>query len=135
MTGKTESRTLYKICDELSKARKITQKQRKQLSNLLGTRFDNALDVVDQNRVKQYIFEPSERRVWIVVGKSRDYEILPKARFCACDDYYFRVISGKTTLCYHLIAQKLAEALGKFTLIKESDEMYDTLMNEWKSAF
>ena len=37
-------------------------------------------------------------------------------------------------LCYHLIAQKLAEALGWFDKINESDELYETLMKEWKNV-
>jgi len=132
MTKRSESKLLSEICKDMRRNRKITREQIKRLSSLLGSRFDSALQVVEQNKVKLYVFSPSGRRVWIVVGKSRDYQILPMAEFCTCNDYYFRVISGKTPLCYHLIAQKLADALGKFDLVTESDERYDILMKEWK---
>jgi hypothetical protein len=35
-------------------------------------------------------------------------------------------------LCYHLIAQKIANALGWYETIEERDELYDSLMAEWK---
>jgi predicted nucleic acid-binding Zn finger protein len=127
MSGRIESGLLMEICRDVKESEKITCEQISRLSDLLGSRFDNALKIVEQNKVKLYVFDPSGRRVWIVVGKSQDYQILPNAEFCACDDYYFKVIGGKAPLCYHLIAQKLAEALGKFNLIRESDEKYEII--------
>ncbi len=132
MNMDSETELLNEICRKARRSGRITDKQRDQLNDLFGSKFDHALEVVEQNRVKLYIFDPSSRRVWIVVGKSRDYQILPRAEFCTCNDYYFRVIGGKTPLCYHLIAQKLAEALDKFDLVTENDEMYDALMKEWR---
>jgi predicted nucleic acid-binding Zn finger protein len=84
--------------------------------------------------VKKYVFKPSGRTVWIVVGRERDYLIMPEAEFCMCDDFYFRVLDRKIHLCYHLIAQKIARNLGWYETIEENDELYDTLMNEWKKA-
>jgi predicted nucleic acid-binding Zn finger protein len=72
--------------------------------------------------------------VWIVVGRKRDYLILPAARFCSCDDFYYSVMEGKAFLCYHLIAQKLAEALGRYDQIEEDDDLYEVLMKEWKEV-
>jgi len=132
MIKQSEPKLLSEICKRVHKSGEITNEQTSQLSRIFGSRFDNALQVVEQNRVKLYVFDPSGRRVWIVVGKSKDYQILPKAEFCTCNDYYFRVIGGKTPFCYHLIAQKLAEALSKFDLISENDEVYNILMKEWK---
>lgn len=128
MGGRAESRLLMEICREIKESRKITSEQESRLSDLFGSRFNNALKIVEQNKVRLYIFDPSGRRAWIVVGKKQDYQILPNAEFCVCDDYYFRVIGGKAPLCYHLIAQKLAAALDKFELIRESDEKYETIV-------
>jgi len=128
-----ESRSLREICKDIEEDRRITSEQISRLRELFGSRFDNALQIVEQNKVKLCVFDPSGRRVWIVAGKSQDYQILPRAEFCACNDYYFRVIGGKAPLCYHLIAQKLAEALGKFDLIRESDEKYEILVKRWRS--
>jgi predicted nucleic acid-binding Zn finger protein len=132
MSKRPESKVLSEICRHVKESRRITHEQIDRLSKLLGYRFDNALQVVEQEKVTLYTFNPSGRKVWIVTGKSRDYEILPIAEFCACDDYYFRVIGGETPLCYHLIAQKLAEALEKYNLVKEKDKMYSTFVKEKK---
>jgi predicted nucleic acid-binding Zn finger protein len=130
MVKRSENKVLSDICRHVEEKRRITQEQIDLLSKMLGSRFDNALQVVEQKKVTLYTFNPSGRRVWIVAGKSQDYEILPVAEFCACNDYYFRVIGGKTPLCYHLIAQKLAEALEKYNLVKEKDKKYSTFMKE-----
>ncbi len=132
MSRRPESKVLSEICRHVKESRRITHEQIDRLSKLLGSRFDNALQVVEQEKVTLYTFNPSGRKVWIVTGKSQDYEILPIAEFCACDDYYFRVIGGKTPLCYHIIAQKLAEALEKYNLVKEKDKMYSTFVKEKK---
>jgi len=59
---------------------------------------------------------------------------MPEAEFCTCDDFYFRVLDKKVHLCYHLIAQKIARALGWYETIEEHDELHDSLMGEWKKA-
>ena len=68
-----------------------------------------------------------------MVGRERDYLMMPEAEFCTCDDFYFRVLDKKIHLCYHLIAQKIARNLGWFENIDERDELYDSLMKEWKA--
>lgn len=130
MIKRSENKVLMEICMIVKERRRITQEQIDLLSKMLGSRFDNALQVVEQKKVTLYTFTPSGRRVWIIAGKSQDYEVLPVAEFCACNDYYFRVIGGKTPLCYHLIAQKLAEALEKYNLVMEKDKTYSTFMKE-----
>jgi hypothetical protein len=37
-------------------------------------------------------------------------------------------------VCYHLLAQKLAENLDWYETIEEQDELFDSLMSEWKKA-
>jgi len=125
--------TLNAICRQAKKEGKLSGKNLTELYDLFGTRFTKALDALKENRVKKYIFKPSNRIVWIVVGRERDYLIMPQAEFCTCDDFYFRVLDKQVHLCYHLIAQKIANNLGWYEVINESDELYDTLMAEWKS--
>jgi predicted nucleic acid-binding Zn finger protein len=35
-------------------------------------------------------------------------------------------------LCYHLIAQKIANVLDWYEHVEEHDELYETLVKEWK---
>ena len=128
----SEIDTLNMVCKEAKKEDRLSGKNLTALYEIFGQRFTKALEALKENRVKKYIFKPSKKTVWIVVGRERDYLILPEAEFCTCDDFYFRVLDRKIHLCYHLMAQKIAQNLGWYEVFEENDELYKTLMDEWK---
>jgi len=99
------------------------------LLRLFGDRFTKALQALDEGRVRKHVFSPSGRLVWTVVGEEREYQILPLATFCSCNDFYFRVLSHEAFLCYHLLAQKIAEALDRYVLLAGDDGDYSTLLS------
>ncbi len=134
MNNNSEIDTLNVICREAKTEGKLSGRNLTALYELFGQRFTKALGALKENRVKKYVFKPSNRTVWIVIGKERDYLIMPEAEFCMCDDFYFRVLDKKIHLCYHLIAQKIARNLGWRENLEENDELYESLMNEWKKA-
>jgi predicted nucleic acid-binding Zn finger protein len=134
MDEKSEIDVLNEICKKAKADGKLTGKSLTRLYEIFGQRFTKAFEAVKENRVKKYSFKPSGRTVWIVVGRERDYLIMPEVEFCTCDDFYFRVLDREVHLCYHLIAQKLAKNLDWFAAIEEHDELFDSLMNEWKKA-
>lgn len=134
MNDNFEINTLNAICREAKAEGKLSGKNLTQLYELFGPRFTKALGALKENRVKKYFFKPSNKTVWIVIGRERDYLIMAEAGFCMCDDFYFRVLDKKIHLCYHLIAQKIACNLGWYEIIKESDKLYKPLMSEWKKA-
>ncbi len=130
----SEIDALNAICKQAKKEDKLSGKNLTDLYDLFGQRFTKALEALKENRVKKYVFKPSNRVVWIVIGRERDYLVMAEAEFCTCDDFYFRVLDKKVHLCYHLIAQKIASNLRWFEIIDESDELYPSLMAEWKKA-
>ncbi len=134
MDDKSEIDVLNEVCKQSKTDGKLTGKSLTRLYEIFGPRFTKAFDAVKENRVKKYSFKPSGRTVWIVVGRERDYLIMPDAEFCTCDDFYFRVMDKKVHVCYHLIAQKLAKNLDWYAPIEERDELYASLMDEWKKA-
>ncbi len=134
MGDSSEIDALNAICREAKAEGKMSGKNLIELYELFSQRFTKALSTLEENRVKKYVFKPSGRIVWIVIGRERDYLIMPEAKFCMCNDFYFRVLDKKIHLCYHLIAQKIARNLGWYDTIKENDKLYKTLMNEWKKA-
>ena len=134
MNENSEIEALNAICREAKSEGKLSGKSLTELYELFGQRFTKALDALKEGRVKKYVFKPSGRIVWIVLGRERDYLIMAEAEFCTCDDFYFRVLDRKIHLCYHLIAQKIARNLGWFETLEETDELYKTLMSEWKKA-
>lgn len=134
MDEKSETDTLNSICKKAKTEGKLTGKNLTSLYEIFGQRFTRAFEALKENRVKKYVFKPSGKIVWIVVGRERDYLIISEAEFCTCDDFYFRVLDREVHLCYHLIAQKLAKNLEWYEAIEEHDELYESLMNEWKKA-
>ncbi len=127
-----ERRILEGVCDELRSSRELTRAQWERLRSALGERFDKAWQAVEQRRVKKYVFEPSGRTAWIVVGRESEYQVLPLSGYCDCSDFYFRVVDGEAGLCYHLTAQRLAEAMEAYDEVREDDEFYEQLMAEWR---
>jgi predicted nucleic acid-binding Zn finger protein len=134
MNDNSEIETLNAICRDAKAAGKLSGGNLTELYELFGQRFTKALDALKEGRVKKYFFKPSGRTVWIVVGRERDYLIMPEAEFCTCHDFYFRVLDKKVHMCYHLLTQKIAQNLGWFDALEENDECYAMLMNEWKKA-
>ncbi len=132
MDKNSEIDILNVICRKAKAEGKLTGKNLTKLYETFGQRFIRAFEALKENRVKKYVFKPSGKTIWIVVGKERDYLIMPEAEFCTCDDFYFRVLDKQVHLCYHLIAQKLAKNLKWYETIEEHDEIYDSLMTEWK---
>ena len=94
--------------------------------------FNEAMRLVDQRRVSEVRFAPSGRVIWVVKGRKKDYQVVPRSMFCTCDDYYFRVMGRKKQLCYHLIAQHLAEALGMQSRSDSVDTEYADFTAKWK---
>ena len=134
MPKPSEIDMLTSICKKAEAEGRITGEHLAQLSVAFGSRFTKAWEALREKRVKKYVFKPSSRIVWIVVGRERDYLIMPLAEFCSCDDFYFRVMDGEVHLCYHLIAQKIAAAFKWYDELEENDELYDSLTEEWKKV-
>jgi predicted nucleic acid-binding Zn finger protein len=134
MDEKSEIDALNSVCKKAKTEGRLTGKNLTYLHEIFGQRFTRAFEALKENRVKKYVFKPSGKTIWIVVGRERDYLIMPEAEFCTCDDFYFRVLDREVHLCYHLIAQKLAKNLDWYEAIEEHDELYESLMNEWKKA-
>ncbi len=108
---------------------KLSDADQSQLLQSFQNRFTNAFDAVMNFQVHKFLFTPSTRVLWSVEGKTHEYQILPYARFCACNDFYFRVINHEIFLCYHLLAFMLAHALNQYVVNVKSDTDYDQVLN------
>jgi len=128
---KKELRAIDKICSEIRLFKEIDGKLRAKLLAHFASRFENALNLIEKKRVKKYLFSPSGRVVWAVKGRKAEYQVIPDSNFCSCDDYYFRVIDRRRQLCYHIIAQRLADALGSYMFEALPDSAYDKITERW----
>src|SRR3990170_2427109 len=131
MGKQAEATVLNSICRDIRLRNKMAEDHSQRLSSAFGSRFAKAEEALTDGRVKKYIFQPSGRIVWIVVGKQREYLVMPAADFCSCEDFYFRFDKGH--LCYHIIAQRVAEATGRFAFFEDDDSFYEILIREWKT--
>jgi predicted nucleic acid-binding Zn finger protein len=132
MEASKEIKILMNICEEAKQEGKLSSQQIAHLKKVFSTRFQKAWKALKEKRVKKYSFSPSGRIIWIVVGRKRDYIVMPAADFCSCDDFYYNIMERKAHFCYHLIAQKISEALGWYDIINDNDNFYNVLMEEWK---
>jgi len=80
-------------------------------------------DAVTSGSVKQMLFLPSKKKIWIVVGKDNEYWNDPELGFCSCKDYYFTTLSGGDE-CYHLKSVRMAIKENKFTVVEFGDKEY-----------
>ncbi len=89
---------------------------------------DRVEAIVSEKRVKLHIFEPSQRKIWTVVGKDKEYWIDLEGVYCSCPGFYFGKLNGKTT-CYHLESAELAQRENKTEKIIFSDEEFPDFLS------
>ena len=132
MASQREHTVLEQVLRDLKVSKEISRQNWQRLRDVFGNRFDKAWNLVTENRIKKYMFKPSNRTLWIAIGQNAEYLIYSNAGYCSCSDFYFRVLDNEKAYCYHVLAQRLAEALEFYNLIEEEDEFYDTLLDIWK---
>ncbi len=86
--------------------------------------LDNIGKVVSSGGVKLHLFVPSNRKIWTVVGKEKEYWLDPELGFCSCEDYYYNEMT-KNGICYHLKATKAAQEKGVVEKIQFTDSEFD----------
>ena len=129
-----ELKTIETACRDMASSQKLADSQRARLEQQFGDRFKNALELVEKRKVHRYKFKPSGRTIWTVEGRKGVYQVIPETNFCNCDDYYYRVMDGKRALCYHIIAQKISSALGKYESKDLRDLQYSEITQQWRVA-
>ena len=118
---------------ELKSRHVLSSELKDRLLRTFGDRLTNGLKLANSRRVRRYEFKPSRRVVWVVKGRTNEYQIIPDLPFCYCDDYYFRVMDRKRGLCYHIVAQRIAEALNQFQTVHKRDLQYSTITDRWRA--
>ena len=118
---------------ELKSRRELSDQLKASLTKTFGGRFTNGWSLANSKKVMRYEFKPSGRVVWTVQGRKGEYQVMPDIPFCYCDDYYFRVMDKKRGLCYHIIAQRVAEALNQFVGTSKKDAQYSSITDRWRA--
>ncbi|MBI2185294.1 MAG: hypothetical protein HYU39_10110 [Thaumarchaeota archaeon] len=93
-----------------------------------GRRGGKAVQLAESGCVKKYVFSPSGRELWTVVGSRGDLLVDDALPYCSCRHFHFRVIGGMDVTCVHLMALTVARARGLYKEFKLSDEEYRQLL-------
>jgi predicted nucleic acid-binding Zn finger protein len=84
---------------------------------------DNIESVISLNGIKLHLFEPSQRKIWTVVGKDNEHWLDPNLGYCSCEDYYYNEME-KGLQCYHLHALRTAIEQDRVEVIKFQDSEF-----------
>ena len=84
--------------------------------------------LVSEKRVKLHRFEPSQRKLWTVVGKGEEHWIDPNGNYCSCPGFYFGQLNGKPS-CYHLESAKFAQKENKIEEVVFSDDEFSDFLS------
>jgi predicted nucleic acid-binding Zn finger protein len=128
-----ENELMVQAVSELESTRRLSEHLKDALLKTFGERFTNGWKLANSRKVRRYEFKPSGRVVWAVQGRKGEYQVMPDIPFCYCDDYYFRVMDKKRGLCYHIIAQRMAEKLERFVKVSKRDSQYSTITDRWRA--
>ena len=82
---------------------------------------------VRSGSVKQMLFLPSGKKLWVVIGRDNEYWTDPELGFCSCKDFYFTTLSGGQD-CYHLKSVRKTIQQRGFTAIEFDDSDYTQLL-------
>ena len=83
--------------------------------------------IVRSGNVKQMLFLPSGKKLWVVIGRDNEYWTDPELGFCSCKDFYFTTLSGGQD-CYHLESVRKAIQQSELTSIEFADSDYARLL-------
>jgi predicted nucleic acid-binding Zn finger protein len=110
----------------------LTQGDIEYFRNKYGKRFVRAFRVAEEKKVIKYQFRPSDTTTWIVKGRARQYMVIPKI-YCTCRSFYQDVvISRETNMCYHILAQQVAEIRNLYVTIDSTDVERRKMYVEWR---
>lgn len=110
----------------------LTQGDIEYFRNKYGKKFIRALRVVEEKKVKKYEFKPSGSSTWAVRGRQREYMVIPKI-YCTCRSFYQDVvISRESNMCYHLLAQRIAELRMQYEQINSTDAERRKMYVAWR---
>ena len=89
----------------------------------MDDRTDKIKTTIDAGSIKLHLFEPSQRKIWTIVGKGKEHWLDPEIGFCSCSGYYFSKMNDRK-VCYHLESIRIAEKDNKTEVIKFNDDEF-----------
>jgi len=101
------------------------------LETIFPNKSTNVLDVLKRG-ITKYIYEPSNRIVWVAQGENQEHLIYPKL-YCSCQDFYKSVVvKKKRHFCKHILAQIISDALNTYKEVILEDKRFKELVRDLK---
>ncbi|MHA1688618.1 MAG: hypothetical protein ACTSYC_09940 [Promethearchaeota archaeon] len=122
---------LKKKFEELKEKQKLDDNFLDFLEEYFSITSERIMEIIQRGFTK-YIFKPSNRIIWIAMGKTHLYLIYPDM-YCSCHDFFNRVLHHKGEVyCKHLLAQKISSILNKFDTCELEDENFTKILEDIK---
>jgi len=93
-----------------------------------GKKLEKALKLLEDKSVKLHKFSPSEREIWTVVGKEGDQLVDDSQPYCSCRHFYYKVLSEKDDICYHILGLRMAKQINEYDVIELHDSEYPSFL-------
>jgi len=104
------------------------------IDSIFPNKVDKVLEVIKKG-VTKYYYKPSNRVIWVALGKKCEHMIFPRL-YCSCQDFYKNVvIQRKRGFCKHLLAQAICEGLEDFNELDLEDDDFNTLVEDLDLKF
>ncbi|MEM3517938.1 MAG: SWIM zinc finger family protein [Nitrososphaerales archaeon] len=93
-----------------------------------GKKLEKAIKLLENKCIKLHKFSPSGREIWTVVGKEGDQLVDGSQPYCSCKYFYYKVLSGKDDICYHLLGLIIAKQISAYDIIEFQDHEYASFL-------
>lgn len=93
-----------------------------------GKKLEKAIKLLKDKSVKLHKFSPSGREIWTVVGREGDQLVDDSQPYCSCKYFYYKVLSEKDDICYHLLGLIIAKQINAYDIIKFQDHEYTSFL-------
>ncbi|NHJ21782.1 MAG: hypothetical protein EAX91_12620 [Candidatus Lokiarchaeota archaeon] len=104
------------------------------IDSIFPGKVEKVLEVIKKG-ITKYYYKPSNRVVWVALGKNCEHMIYPRL-YCSCQDFYKNVVIARArNFCKHLVAQAICEGLNDFNELELENEDFDTLVEDLNLKF
>ena len=104
------------------------------IDSIFPNKVNKVLDVIKKG-ITKYRYKPSNRVIWVALGKKCEHMIYPRF-FCSCQDFYKNVVIKRTRgFCKHLLAQTICEGFGDYKELDLEDEDFSTFIEDLNLKF
>ncbi|MBD3351362.1 MAG: hypothetical protein GF364_07725 [Candidatus Lokiarchaeota archaeon] len=123
-------KSLEKIIARLDQQKILTPEITESIIQIVSEKkFFSAMEKITLNQVNLFVFKPSNRQVWTVMGEEKRYLLYPKI-YCSCMDFYLKgIIKKRKYICKHLLAQMIFKHIDKDKLSNVEIVLHDTEFN------